>query len=121
MALLQITQATNFASSHAIIRESVKNYLAPFIARETKSSHAKAAREGKALGDAARIEKRRTAVREAMKKKGIKPARSLEYAKQIRDAVLERLPADSKAPSAAAIRSDVRAILKELTGSSNNT
>jgi hypothetical protein len=56
-----------------------------------------------------------------MKKKGIKPARSLEYAKQIRDAVLERLPADSKAPSAAAIRSDVRAILKELTGSSNNT
>src|SRR5271166_3322067 len=34
MTLLEVLQATNFASSHGIVRDSIKNYLTPMISRE---------------------------------------------------------------------------------------
>jgi hypothetical protein len=37
MALLEVMQTTNFASSHAIIRDSIKNYLTPIISLEVEA------------------------------------------------------------------------------------
>jgi hypothetical protein len=37
MTLLEVMQATNDASSHAIVRETIKNYLTPIISREVEA------------------------------------------------------------------------------------
>ena len=113
-ALLEVMYGTNFASSHAIIRDTVKSFV--------QRSQVKTARDRWATLSASEIERRRAAVREAMKARGAKRARSLEYARLIRPDVLKRLglPEDSTSPSASTIKSDVRAILKEATGESDN-
>jgi len=113
-ALLEVIQATNFASSHAIIRDTVKSFV--------QRSQVKTAQDRRATLNASEIERRRAAVREAMRAGGTNCARSLEYAGVIRPDVLKRLglPKDSTSPSASTIKSDVRAILKETTGGTDN-
>jgi len=114
MTLLEVMQATNFASSHAIIRDTVKSFV--------QRSHAKAARDRRASLNASEIERRRAAVREAMKTTSTKPRKSSEYAGLIRPVVLKRLglTEGSKSPSASTIKGDVRAILKEIPEDSDN-